>query len=85
MNKLCCKINPMFSCRACGMTVCGTCYDIGCGSGLPKVEREAEQYMTFAYNVEYHEQGNQCPSGANTWLNEPDTTNTLVFGIKETL
>ena len=73
MNKLCCKVNPEFICRACGMTVCSSCYALGAG---PRDENKE-----YVRKVMWHEEGAQCPDGANKWLNEGDNDEReVIFG-----
>ena len=76
MNNLCCKINPNCICEACGMAVCYECFKVGSGPG--GVNKE------YVARVSYHEQGGQCPEGANTWINAEDKDDpTIIFGKKE--
>lgn len=79
MNKLCCKVNPIFLCKACGMTVCDSCYNEGAGELFTRTEKS----KSFVYFVEWHEENQQCPEGANYWLNEHDNdASTVIFAIK---
>lgn len=62
MNQLCCKLNPEYLCKECGMRVCQTCFGIGAGPH--------EQNKKYIHEVAWHEENNQCPEGANVWLNK---------------